>query len=97
MSDGRPLRVEFWRWKGFTVLTFFMSTHEMEQASDEDFRDLLEDEGILTFETPDPVLVAHKIRDGSGNEMWSVNVAVGDRDELFVRETLSMTRYGRVE
>jgi hypothetical protein len=37
------------------------------------------------------------MKDASGNEMWSVNVPVGDQDELYVEETLSINRYRNTE
>ncbi|MGA3174562.1 MAG: hypothetical protein ABSE25_09095 [Syntrophorhabdales bacterium] len=93
LSDGRPFRVEYWCCNGLSVLTFFMSTKGIEKATDRYFRELLVDEGILTFLTADSALRAKKITDASGNEMWSVNVAVGDQEGLLVGETVLLKRY----
>jgi hypothetical protein len=35
------------------------------------------------------------IIDPSGNEMWAVNVAVGDEDDLFVEDSVPFKRYSR--
>ncbi|OPY75558.1 MAG: hypothetical protein A4E63_00295 [Syntrophorhabdus sp. PtaU1.Bin050] len=96
LSDGRPFRVEYWCWEGVSVLTYFMSTKGIENATDNYFRELLVDEGLLTF-AKQPTLKAKKIKDASGNEMWSINVAVGDYDELFVKETLFIRHYRQLE
>lgn len=97
LSDGRPFRVEYWYWEEVSVLTYFMSTKGIENVTDGYFKELLVDEGLLTFVSKDPVLKSKKIKDGSGNEMWSINVAVGDQDELFVRGDLLIKRYCETE
>lgn len=97
LSDGRPFRVEYWCWENVSILTYFMSTHGIENATDDYFRELLVDEGLLTFLEARPTLRAKKTKDASGNEMWSVNVAVGDHDELFIKETLYINRYSNPE
>jgi hypothetical protein len=98
LSDGRPFRVEYWCWEDVSVLTYFMSTSGIEDVTDNYFRELLVDEGLLTFAASGrPALKAKKIRDASGNEMWSVNVAVGNQDELFVRESVFVVRYRPAE
>ncbi len=97
LSDGRPFRVEYWCWQGVSILTYFMSTMGIENVADDYFRELLVDEGLLTFREVRPTLRAKKMKDASGNEMWSINVAVGDQDELFVEETLFINRYRNAE
>ena len=97
LSDGRPFRVEYWYWEEMSVLTYFMSTRGIEKVTDSYFKELLVDEGLLTFLHRDPVLKAKKIRDASGNEMWSINVAVGDEDELFITGDLPIKRYQETE
>ncbi len=97
LSDGRPFRVEYWYWDEVSVLTYFMSTRGIEDVTDGYFKELLVDEGLITFVHQDPILKAKKIKDASGNEMWSINVAVGDRDELFVSGDLPIKRYLKTE
>lgn len=97
LSDGRPFRVEYWYWEEVSILTYFMSTADIENVTESYFKELLVDEGLLTFERKEPVVKAKKVRDASGNEMWSINVAVGDQDELFVSGELSIKRYSELE
>lgn len=97
LSDGRPFRVEYWCWEEVSILTYFMSTKGIEHATDSYFKELLMDEGLLSFFSDKPTLRAKKIKDASGNEMWSINVAVGNQEELFVKETLFIRRYSRSE
>lgn len=97
LSDGRPFRVEYWYWEEVSILTYFMSTKGIENVPDGYFKELLVDEGLLSFVLKEPVLKTKKIRDASGNEMWAINVAVGDQDELFVGGDLSIKRYRRTE
>ncbi len=97
LSDGRPFRVEYWWWEEVSILTYYMSTKDIEAVSDSYFRELLVDEGLLTFVSQKPTLRAKKIRDASGNEMWAVNVSVGDENELFVDAPLPIRRYERME
>lgn len=97
LSDGRPFRVEYWYWEEVSILTYFMSTKGIENATESHFKELLVDEGLLTFTSRDPVIKSKKIRDASGNEMWSINVAVGDQDEIFVSDELYINRYRQTE
>jgi hypothetical protein len=97
LSDGRPFRVEYWCWEDVSILTYFMSTRGIEDVTDNFFRELLTEEGLISFSTEKPTLRAKKIKDGAGNEMWSVNVAVGNQDELFIGETVFIRRYKNLE
>ncbi len=97
LSDGRPFRVEYWCWDEVSILTYFMSTRGIEHVTDNYFRELLVDEGLLSFSSDKPTLKSKKIKDASGNEMWSINVAVGNQEELFIRETLFIKRYRKSE
>jgi len=97
LSDGRPFRVEYWWWEDVSILTYYMSTRDIEDVPDSYFRELLTDEGLLTFLSRPPTIKARKIRDASGHEMWAVNIAVGDEDELFVGGAHSINRYVRTE
>lgn len=65
--------------------TFFFSTIGLENSSPEDLARFVVSENLVAFK-PDPRCIAvTKTVDTSGNEMWSVNVAVGDEEGgLFV-------------
>jgi hypothetical protein len=84
LSDGRPYRVECWAEDGITSLSFFFSTLGLENCNNQQFAALLEREGLLTFGGEKRYCGARPMTDASGNDMWSVNVVVGDEEELYV-------------
>jgi hypothetical protein len=84
LRDGRPFRGEFWCQDQTSMITFFFSTIGLENASREDFQLLLASENLIQFKEGRARLDARKFMDSSANEMWSVNVAVGDEDQTFV-------------
>lgn len=89
LSDGRPYRAEVWAESQITMLTFFFSSIGLEHASDEVLTQLLVDEGLVEFLSDHRYVSGLKMRDAAGCEMWSVNVVVGDEDELYVNDLLS--------
>lgn len=96
LSDGRPYRVEAWAQDQITLWTFFMSTEGIEQMTKPEFAELLVREGLVAFTSSKRYVQAEKFIDESGNEMWSVNVVVGDSDETFVNEpVLPLRPYAR--
>jgi len=84
LRDGRPFRGEYWCQDQISMITFFFSTIGLENASREDLKLLLVSENLIQFKPGRARVDARKIMDSSANEMWSVNVAVGDDDETFV-------------
>jgi hypothetical protein len=84
LRDGRPFRGEYWCQDQISMITFFFSTIGLENASREDLKLLLVSENLIQFKPGRARVDARKIMDSSANEMWSVNVAVGDEDETFV-------------
>lgn len=97
LSDGRPFVVELWSWGGHTFLTYFLSRLGLENATDDHFREMLVQEGLLTFKLlKHPDVAARHWQDPSGNQMWSVNVVVGDEDSsAFVKDHVPLHRYPR--
>ena len=75
-SDGRPYRAELWCWDHNSIITFFFSSLELENASDQEFADLLERETFFKVEAR-KLIVPIKTQDFSGNELWSVNLFFG--------------------
>ena len=95
-SDGRPYRAEYWVEDHVSVLTFFLSTRGLENYSNEDFVRLLEREVSLKFKSSQQTyLDAAKFVDPSGNEMWTVNLVVGDEDETFIEGGPPLNRYAK--
>jgi hypothetical protein len=63
--------------------------------SDEDLAGLLAAENLVKFKPDKRYIATTKIIDPSGNEMWAVNVAVGDEDDLFVEDSIPFKTYSR--
>ena len=95
LSDGRPVRIECWAQDQLTCLTYFMSTAGLEEMQNGDFVALLEREGLLTYLTDYRSAGAEKFIDGSGNEMWTVNVVAGDDELSLVKDRVALHRYAR--
>lgn len=98
LSDGRPFRGEYWVEDRVSVLTFFLSRKGIENITDSDFQSLLEKEGLLKFKEDVPrYLSAAPFQDSAGNELWSVNVVVGDEDDAFIDGGLPLREYKKVQ
>jgi hypothetical protein len=93
LSDGRPYVAEFWCQDQVSLLTFFFSRHGLEEESNESLKELLVREGLVAFESAEQFVVARPCRDASGNDLWSVNIVVGDEDSTFVRDNIPLRRY----
>ena len=78
-SDGRPYRAELWCWDHNSNITFFFSSLELENASDQELADLLERETSFKVGSR-KLIVPIKTQDFSGNELWSVNIFSGGDD-----------------
>jgi hypothetical protein len=93
LVDGRPYRAECWAEGGVTVLTFFFSTRTLEDADKEALTSLLVQSGVVSFVGEDRFGGCATMVDGSGNEMWSVNVVIGDEDRLYARSAVELQPY----
>lgn len=94
LSDGRPFRGEYWCQDQVSTITFFLSRMGLENATDADFQQLLETEGLLRFKPGKArYVIARPFVDSAGNEMWSINVVVGDEDDTFIESGLPIERY----
>jgi len=97
LSDGRPFRGEYWCEDHVSVLTFFLSRIGLEDASDKDFETLLEKEGLLRFKPgKERYLSAAPFVDPTGNDIWSINVVVGDEDDTFIEGGLPLEPYRKM-
>ena len=86
LTDGRPFRAELWVQDNITSVTFFFSSAGLEERTREDFIRLVQDEGLQNFKSANDdqrFLYARKIIDHAGNEMWSINVIVGDEADQY--------------
>lgn len=93
LSDRRVYRAEFWCEDGVSVLTFFMSTIGIENKSDEFFENYLSKENLVEFYSEKKFIGLAKMIDDLGREMWSINVIVGDDEELFASSELALNPY----
>lgn len=92
-SDGRPYRMEMWAQDQASYLSFIFSVEGLEQLTGRSAVDLLMREGLVRFKSAQRDAAMDRIRDASGNAMWSVNVEVGDEDETFIHHAPAMKRY----
>jgi hypothetical protein len=95
LSDDRPYRAEAWTMDKITMLTYFFSTKGLENYDEASFVEFLTKEGLVEFvaEQPQRYVSISKITDAGGNEMWSVNVAIGNEDRLFAKDSTDLKRY----
>jgi hypothetical protein len=98
LKDGRPFRGELWAQDNISSTTFFFSTAGLEEYTREDFIQMVQDEGLQNFKSASDdqrFLYAQKIVDHSGNELWSINVVVGDESEQYTDGGQPFLRYPR--
>jgi hypothetical protein len=95
LNDGRPFRGELWCQDQISMVTFFFSTIGLENASKEDMESLLTSENLIQFKPGRRDVRAVKVVDAGGNEMWSVNVLVGDDDGTYVEGGRPLMAYPR--
>ena len=92
-GDGRPYRMEMWAQDQASYLSFIFSAEGLEQLTGLSAVDLLVREGVVRFKSAQRDAAMDRIRDASGDEMWSVNVEVGDEEETFIDHAPAITRY----
>ena len=95
LSDGRPYCAECWAEDQLTLLTLFLSSLGMESYTDDMFRALLEAEGLVRFLTDDRYVSAKRFMDAGGNDVWSVNIVIGDDETLFAKDNVHLNAYAR--
>lgn len=85
LEGKRPWFGECWSADGITMLTYFISTGDMEDSTPEQLKSMLEESGIVKFTDPerDNTPAVQKYTDGKGNEFFSVNITVGVEDETY--------------
>ena len=85
LGDDRPYFMECWATGGITMLTYFLSTTGIENASTPDLLKVLTDKGLFRLYDPEkPRTAVMKFDDSYGNEFFSVNVTVGVEDETYL-------------
>jgi len=77
------------------MVTFFLSTIGLENATNEDFKRLLETETLNKFKPGRSYVEAYRFTDPSGNDLWSINVMVGDDGNTYVEGGVPLIPYPR--
>ena len=95
LSDGRPYRVECWAEDGITMLTFFVPAEGLEAYGDAGLEALLVREGLVELERPGEAFRVMRLTDPSGNRLLSLNVVVGNGDDLYVGRSVALRPYPR--
>ena len=95
LSDARPYRIELWAEDQVTSVTVFLPTAGIENMSNAQFADLLEREQVIQYQ-PDSRRSAYAVpvTDASGRSVWSVNVVIGDDEQLFAEVLVGIRPYG---
>lgn len=96
LSDGRPYRVECWAQDQITMLTFFLTTNGIENYSDSMLKQLLIKEGLIKEFLTNAVVSAMPFTDASNNEMWSINIVVGNEEEVMIRDGIILLPYKKL-
>ena len=90
LSDGRAFRAELWAQDQVSSLTLFFSAIGLETLEQDAMKHFVEKEGLVTFKKSGPTYCqALLFRDDGGNQVWSVNIVVGDEDGTFNRQLYS--------
>ena len=87
LDGNRPYFMECWATNGITMLTYFVSTKGIENASTEELVKILTDAGLFRFLSPDPDkpgASVMKFEDDHENAFFSINITVGIEDDLYV-------------
>ena len=96
LSDGRPFRAEMWAQDQVSLITFFFSSEGLEDLSNFALRQLVDREQLVRFKPGSPKHCdSRTIQDDAGNQMWSVNVVVGDEDQTFLSSSVPVFAYSK--
>jgi hypothetical protein len=99
LSDGRPFRAEMWAQDHVSCLTFFFSTKGIENLDDDAICcRFVEAEQLVLFKKPDwqRYCAATRYTDDAGNEVWSLNIAIGDDEDTFVKKSIPIFGYSKI-
>jgi len=102
LRDGRSYRVELWLYPHNTLLTIYFSARDLENATEQQLKDLLIAEDLVEFDDDKYLhsglkginLSTRKNPDASGNEMWELTIIVGDEDGTYIHDHFHLSKYG---
>ncbi|MBF0477964.1 MAG: hypothetical protein HQL26_00625 [Candidatus Omnitrophica bacterium] len=93
LSDGRPYLAEAWQREDVSMLTFYFSIKNIEEATQEELITLLLNSGVLEFIGEQKPIGIGQFTDIHNNELWTVNVTVSEDQEKFIHDKLSLLKY----
>jgi hypothetical protein len=94
ISDGCPYWAECWAQDGITMLTIYHCSDGLKFGDDHSLQDFLEKEGLISFR--DKCLITPCWFLGYHGNFWSINIIVGDEDEVYCDSQISIFPYGSV-
>jgi hypothetical protein len=65
----------------------------LETATADSLSHLLRREGWLRFSSDERWVVARALTDFAGNDMWSIDIVVGDEDETYIDDDIALKPY----
>ena len=93
LSDARPYRAECWAESGITMVTFFFSTQGLETSTVAQLMEILKNGGLIKPLNDTIHATAMLMRDATGNDLWSVNIVVGDENQVYLADQLMLRPY----
>ena len=92
-NEGRPYRAEMWTFDGVSMITIFLSSIGIQNLSKEEFVEYLETEGLVKFLGEKKFLRCELVKDDAGKPMWSLNITIGDDEEVFADTGFALKPY----
>ena len=84
LEGNRPYFLECWATNGITMLTYFVSTDGIGEATDEDLIKMLEKADLFRILDPSRPRAQVMKFDSGGKEFFSVNITAGDENGTYV-------------
>jgi len=75
------------------MVTFFFSTQGLETSTEAQLMEVLKQHGLIKPLNDKIYVTAMPMSDASGNDMWSVNIVVGDENQVFLEDKLKLRPY----
>jgi hypothetical protein len=97
LSDGRPFRAEMWAQDQVSMLTVFFSSIGLDDPDAEAMKRFVEQEGLISFRSGGPSYCSAALFiDDGGNQVWSVNIVVGDENQTYIDNSVPIFPYSKV-
>lgn len=91
--DGRPYRAELWTQEGYDWFGVYFCATGMEGVTEAAMADMLEREGLVTFEPGKREVYASMLLDPKGNRIWEVTMILADEDTGYIRTRIALSPY----